>query len=118
MDNIGKTADAVSVASNGAPLVPNATQATVAATSEPTVEVATVAPPVARPDIVGEVSHVVGEVANVAEFIPGAASVVKILTAAQQLLLVIEEVKKELATTAPTLWAEIVSAFPSLEKKS
>lgn len=46
----------------------------------------------------------------------GSPSIVKILTAVQQLVLVVEEVKTDLKRDAPNLWAEIESAFPSVAK--
>lgn len=46
----------------------------------------------------------------------GASNVVKIITAAQQLILTIDEVKTDIKNNSPEVWAQIVSAFPALGK--
>lgn len=67
--------------------------------------------------VLSSVETVANEALTVASFIPGAAPIVKIFTAAQQLFLVIEEVKTDLEKSSPAIWGEIVSVFPALAKK-
>lgn len=46
----------------------------------------------------------------------GAGSIVKVFTAVQQLVLTLEEVKSDIQKNNPEIWAEITSAFPSLDR--
>ncbi len=100
-----------------APVNNPATVAVVATPAASAGATATIASVNAPATVLSTVESVASEALTVASFIPGAAPIVKILTAAQQLFLVIEEVKTDLEKSNPAIWGEICSVFPALAKK-
>jgi len=109
MENIGKIAnavDTVTAAANAA----NGT-ATTASTGNVTVTVPPALP--ANPDMLQKVETIGQELLPIASVIPGASSIVEILTIVVQLVNAVERMKNDVKTNNPQGWAEIESVFSS-----
>jgi len=114
MENIGKIASAVDTvtaaanAANGS-VVPSLPATT--STGNVTVTVPPALP--ANPDLLQKVETIGQEILPIASVIPGASSIVEILTIVVQLVNAVERMKNDVKTNNPQGWAEIESVFSS-----
>jgi len=115
MENIGKIASAVDTVTAAANAANGSVVPSLPATTTSTGNVTVTVPPAlpANPDLLQKVETIGQEILPIASVIPGASSIVEILTIVVQLVNAVERMKNDVKTNNPQGWAEIESVFSS-----